>query len=120
MTVHTKFVTVTIGEMLDNDEKAFLDIIAGRAFGTAGAQEIDFRAAGFPHRRAAARHHRRRAGDGPVDGTGYPAGHVIGRRGTAVTVLAIDADFVEVDGFSDDSYATGFVPLDALLLTRTT
>ena len=55
-----------------------------------------------------------------VDGTGYPAGHVIGRRGTAVTVLAIDADFVEVDGFSDDSYATGFVPLDALLLTRTT
>ena len=46
MTVHTKFVTVTIGEMLDNDEKAFLDIIAGRAFGTAGAQEIDFRAAG--------------------------------------------------------------------------
>lgn len=47
-------------------------------------------------------------------GDGYPADHVIGRAGSAVTVVSVEGDSAEVTGFSDDEFAAGFVPVDAL------
>ena len=54
-----------------------------------------------------------------TDGQGYRDDHIIGRRGSAVTVTAVDAESVEATGFSDDEFAVGFIPLDAVLLSRT-
>ena len=56
------------------------------------------------------------------DGDGYPADHVIGRAGTTIRVLA-DEDlgeygdgYVEVDSFSEDPFAVGWIGADDIAL----
>lgn len=50
------------------------------------------------------------------DGEGYPADHVIGRAGTQVRICQPDDDlgefgdgYVEVDEFSEDPFAIGWI-----------
>jgi hypothetical protein len=53
--------------------------------------------------------------DSPDPGEGYPSDHIIGPKGSTVTVIGNeDNGWVEVTGFANDRYAQGYLPLSDL------